>query len=397
VPAALLANTVKAVGLLAAGETVAAGLISAEVTPLADSVLRAMAVAKLKTAGAWLILATLVLAGGMEAVHALAARRDQPQPALHPEEVTPVPEPEPPGEVRRFPVEEWAWSVSFSPDSGQILIGTGGRASVRVCDVSSGKEVLRTAAYDSCWSAVYSPDGKSIAVGSGIQPIQILDAVTGQPVCRPLQANKGRVRNVTFSPPDGRLIASSHQDGQLRLWDVARGQVLHTFPADNNAVHSAAFTPDGKLLLVADPGTALRLYEVASGKEVRRFEGHTAAVRDVAVSADGQRGLSCSLDKTLRLWDLQTGKELRRLEGHAEGLHGVAFCPDGRRALSGSFDKTLRLWDLTTGRELYRFDGHQEGVKCVAVSHDGRYALSGSSDHTVRLWRLPDPAPTPGQ
>jgi RNA polymerase sigma factor (sigma-70 family) len=395
VPAALLANTAKAVGLLAAGDAAATGLVSAGVSPLADSVLRAMAAAKQKTAGVVLVLATLGLAGGMVTSHALAARRAQSPPA--PGEVGRFPTSEAPGEVWRFSVEEWAWSVSFSPDGGRILIGTGGSsAPIRVCDVSSGKELLRTDPYDTCWSVAYSPDGKFIAVGcGGQQPIRILDALTGQPVGPGLQASRGRVRNVTFSP-DGRLIASSHQDGRLCLWDVAREQVLHDFPADNGAVHSAAFTPDGNLILVADPGMALRLYEVGSGKEVRRFVGHTAPVRDVAVSADGQRALSCSLDKTLRLWDLQTGNELRRLEGHAEGLHGVAFCPDGRRALSASFDKTLRLWDLTTGRELYRFDVHQEGVKCVAVSPDGRYALSGSADNTVRLWRLPDPAPAPG-
>jgi RNA polymerase sigma factor (sigma-70 family) len=395
VPAALLANTAKAVSLLAAGEAVAAGLVSTAASPLADSVLRAMAVAKQRTASVVLVLATLGLAGGTATAHALAARWTQSPPA--PGEVGRFPASEAPGEVRCFPVEEWAWSVSFSLDGARILIGTGGpSAPIRVCDASSGKELLRTDPYDTCWSATYSPDGRFIAVGcGGQQPIRILDAVTGQPVGPGLQASRGRVRNVAFSP-DGRLIASSHQDGRLRLWDVARGQVLHDFPADNGAAHSAAFTPDGKLLLVTDPGAALRLYEVASGKEVRAFVGHTAPVRDVAISADGQRALSCSLDKTLRLWDLQTGKELRRLEGHAEGLHGVAFCPGGRRALSGSFDKTLRLWDLTTGQELYRFDGHQGPVNCVAVSPDGRYALSGSSDHTVRLWRLPAPAPPPG-
>jgi RNA polymerase sigma factor (sigma-70 family) len=397
VPAALLAHTVKAVNLLAAGHAAAAGLVSPDVSPLADSVLRAMAVAKQKTASVVLVLATLVLAGGLVTCHALAARWVQSAPALDPHhEASRSPLSEAPGEVRRFTVEEWAWSVSFSPDGRHMLIGTGGPGTpIRVCDVSSGEEVLRTDPYDTCWSTAYSPDGKFIAVGcGGQQPIRILDAVTGKPVCPGLQAGRGRVRNVTFSP-NGRLLASSHADGRLRLWDVARRQVLHEFPAENGAVHSAAFTPGGNLLLVIEPGMALRLYEVASGKEVRGFVGHTAPVRDVAVSADGQRGLSCSLDKTLRLWDLQTGKELLRLEDHADRLHGVAFCPDGRRALSASFDGTLRLWDLTTGRELYRFDGHQDAVKCVAVSPDGRTAVSGSADHTVRLWRLPDPAPAP--
>jgi RNA polymerase sigma factor (sigma-70 family) len=393
VPAALLANTVKAVGLLAAGEAAAAGLISAEAHPLAEAVLRALALAKLKRAGAWLIVATLVLSGGLEAVHALTARPDQPPPAPQVAgEVPQFPAPVALREIRRFPVEEVAWGVSFSPDSRQVLIATGGLAPVRVCDVGSGKEVLRTSAYHSCWGAAYSPDGKTIAVGSGAQPVQILDALTAR-VREQVEFGARRVRNVAFSP-DGRLIATSHGDGQLRLLDLARHQTPHAFRADNNAVHSAAFTPDGESLLVIDPDQTLRLYELCCGREVRRFEGHTARVIDVAVSPDGRHGLSCGGDATVRLWDLETGQELRCLKDPDGGLHGVAFCPDGRRALSAGAT-TIRLWDLVTGRETHCLVGHQGAVVCVAASPDGRYALSGSEDHTARLWRLPGPAPAP--
>jgi RNA polymerase sigma factor (sigma-70 family) len=388
-----LAETTLQAAFAYAGHPAVAGASAGAVT-LAEEVLRSMSLTKLKLGAAVLLAMTLCAGIGVAFYH-------QPEAAPLPSDggskltVAPSPQPSPqpaPGEVRRFTVEEWAWSVSFSPNSRQILIGTGGLAPVRVCDISAGEEVLRTTPYHSCWSTAYSPDGKAIAVGSGIKPIEILDAGTGQ-LLHKLQANAGRVRNITYSP-DGRLIASSHADGLLRLWDVAQGRVLLAFPAHHEAVHSAAFTPDGKHLLVIDPGTALRLYEVGSGREVRRFEGHTARVIDVAVSADGQCGLSCSADKTLRLWDLQTGEELLQMEDPDGGLHGVAFCPDGRRALSGG-GNTIRLWDLTTGRQLHRFDGHEGGVCCVAVSPDGRYAVSGSSDHTVRLWRLPAPAPAP--
>jgi RNA polymerase sigma factor (sigma-70 family) len=392
VPAALLANTAKAVGLLAAGDAAAAGLVSAEVSPLADRVLRAMAVARQKTAGVVLVLATLGLAGGVVTCHALAARWAQTPPA--PGEVGRFPTFEAPGEVWRFPVEDSAQSVAFSPDGRRIVIGTlGVGLPVRVCEVSTGAEVLRTIGYDWCWTVAYSPDGKSIAVGFAEKPILILDARTGE-VCRELPSRGAR--SVCFSP-DSRLLAAWHGDYRLRLWDVAQGRVLHDFPGGKvGAVHDAAFTPDGQQLLIIGPdNVALYLYEVASGKEVRRFEGHTLRVTDVAVSADGRRALSCGLDGTIRLWDIQTGKELRRLETDDGGLRRVAFCPDGRRAVSSGYGKTLRLWDLLTGQELYRLAGHDGVVCCVAVSPDGRYALSGCSDHTARLWRLPDPAPGP--
>jgi hypothetical protein len=71
VPAALLIDTAKAVRALAAGEAVAAGLVSPEAAPLAEGMLHALAVAKQKAAGVGLALAALVLAGGMVAYHAL--------------------------------------------------------------------------------------------------------------------------------------------------------------------------------------------------------------------------------------------------------------------------------------------------------------------------------------
>jgi RNA polymerase sigma factor (sigma-70 family) len=73
-PDALLTRTVKAVGLLAAGRTLTAGLLSAEAPPLTDAVLRALTAPRRRAAGAVLLLAGLALGGGMVAYHLLANR-----------------------------------------------------------------------------------------------------------------------------------------------------------------------------------------------------------------------------------------------------------------------------------------------------------------------------------
>jgi hypothetical protein len=78
VPPVLLANTVDAAGLLAAGETVTAGLVSAGVCQLTEGVLHGMATKQ--KAGVVLLVAALVLAGGLVTYHALVGPPDQPVP-----------------------------------------------------------------------------------------------------------------------------------------------------------------------------------------------------------------------------------------------------------------------------------------------------------------------------
>jgi RNA polymerase sigma factor (sigma-70 family) len=72
VPETLLGNTINAATLLASGETVTAGLLSAEVCPLTEGVLHALRMARCKAVSLVLFLTTLVLVGGMAAYHTAA-------------------------------------------------------------------------------------------------------------------------------------------------------------------------------------------------------------------------------------------------------------------------------------------------------------------------------------
>src|SRR5262249_27533720 len=64
-PDALLSRTIEAVGLLAAGHTVAAGLLSTKASALTDAVLHAMAAAKWKMAGVLVLLVGLAMGVGI--------------------------------------------------------------------------------------------------------------------------------------------------------------------------------------------------------------------------------------------------------------------------------------------------------------------------------------------
>ncbi|HYT87480.1 MAG TPA: serine/threonine-protein kinase, partial [Gemmataceae bacterium] len=100
------------------------------------------------------------------------------------------------------------------------------------------------------------------------------------------------------------------------------------------AVWCVALSPDGQRALSGSKDRTIRLWDVATGHEIRSFPEQTQEVRSLAFAPDGRRFLSAS-GVSLRLWDADSGAELARFTGHTDAIKSVAFAPDDTRAVSG--------------------------------------------------------------
>lgn len=425
-PPALVASTIKAVTLVAAGQAPAAGVVSTKVAALTEGVINAMLIARIRGVVVALAMAACMLAAGVTALaFGLPA-----EPKVEPR----ADEAKPSGPLEAVAVSRYeghsdgVMVVAFSPDGKRILSGGacyGDRdPTVRLWDVATGKELLKLEGHtEGVYSLAFLPGGMKAVSGSHDGTVRIWDLETGKELQR-YEGHEGTVYGLDVTR-DGKWLLTGGEDSTVRLWDLETGKEIRRFAGHEGKVRAVAFSADGKQ---AVSGTVIgdatvRIWDVETGNEVSKytvagvpdrnrkrtgllktgggfggialggfgpfpFAEEPGGIASVAFSPDGKLVLAGCMDNVLRIFELGTGKE-RKLEGHTQQLHGAVFTPDGQRILSASYDKTVRLWDVETGKEVCRFFGHDNWVWGVAVSRDGKFGLSGSLDKTVRLWKLP--------
>lgn len=78
---------------------------------------------------------------------------------------------------------------------------------------------------------------------------------------------------LAFSP-DGKVLASTvyhlrgsdQQGAEIKIWDVATGQMIHSFDTGATRILSLAFSPDSMILASGDNAGAIKLWEIPTGQ-----------------------------------------------------------------------------------------------------------------------------------
>ncbi|MFD7972523.1 NB-ARC domain-containing protein [Streptomyces clavifer] len=230
-------------------------------------------------------------------------------------------------------------------------------------------------------SVAIAPDGTWLATTSNDGTVRIWDRVTGTCTAT-LTGHTSTVTSVTIAP-SGTSLATTSSDGRVRIWDRVTGTCTSAL---SDYEWLVALGPDHTWIATTSSDGRARIWGWATGTCTAILTGHTDWVRAVAIAPDGTWIATTSDDKTARIWDRATATCTATLTGHTDSVRAMAIAPDGTWIATTSDDKTARIWDRATGTCTTILTGHTDWVRAVAIAPDGTWIATTSNDKTTRIW-----------
>lgn len=237
-------------------------------------------------------------------------------------------------------------------------------------------------------------DMSVILVSSGYdQTIKFWEALSGI-CCRTIQNGDAQVNRMAITP-DKRFLAAACARS-IRLYDIRNDNPNPTLVFEEHAsnVTAVAIQADGKWLASSSEDGTVKVWDMRTGHVQRNYR-HGCAVNDVVIHPNQGELISCDDDGNVRIWDLSEDKCTHQLVPNDKDpvpMRSVSVASDGSLLVAGDNKGNVYVWRLGNTREatvvqaVTKFRAHRKYITKVLLSPDVRHLATCSADSTARIW-----------
>ncbi len=279
-------------------------------------------------------------------------------------------------------------AIDFSADGKVMAVGVGD-GTVVLQDATTGaqEQVLRR--HESgLWTMAFSHRGRKLVTAGPEREIRICDTTTGKEVV----TTGPKIQRIEASS-DGRYLALGLHDGAVGVWDIA-ARMRSTLRGHSQPASALAFSPDSRLLAAGTygGGSNLRIWDVASQSKLAVIEAHFGTISGLTFSADGQTLASASHDGLVKFWDPENGSLKETIDEKSGGVSGMTLSADWRTLVLGfnphQPNGVAKIIDRTGERKTQTLDGDWGAISSVVFGAEDKTLTAGFPGHGVKFWNL---------
>lgn len=191
--------------------------------------------------------------------------------------------------------------------------------------------------------------------------------------------HKGVALIAQFSP-DGNVIATADESGELRLWATETGELLRTWPHKNTR-GGVTYSEEGDWLASVGDDDSVVVWDTASGREVMRIAAEDQEDPGFTFVPGKNQILTYAIGAAA--WDIETGMLVQRYADDDE-IYSAVFDRGARTLVLGGA-VGLEWWDFESGQRLFSRDT-EHAIRLVADDDRRTFLAMTYGDNEVQAW-----------
>ena len=294
-------------------------------------------------------------------------------------------------------------TLAFSTDGHYLAIGT--RIGLYLYEVATMLPIALWGTERGAWKATFSPNGKWIATSDWDDNVKVWDVHRG--TCLAEIAIGDYPSTLAFSP-DNQWFATSHSEtATLFVWCPETGEMLTKFTGEtekSGRFMPIAFSPDAHLIAstrredVVSSGESVLVWSLEQAEQIARFTGHTSSIYSLCFSPCGRFLVSGGRkDGTVRVWDTVKCQQVREYTNYGAACMIPAYSPEGvLHATAISYDEIFKdnamitVWNLENREKLYTTE-ENIGEHAIVDFSSGSRLVYESGDSGIKVWHFGKP------
>lgn len=135
-------------------------------------------------------------------------------------------------------------------------------------------------------TTIGSPDGQKISCGPWGGEVKVWDAYHGEELFTLVGEVESAAR-IAFRPNGKQIAIKGEGNPALRLWNTDNGDLMHSITTGSDC-RELAFSPDGRLVASSEDHGDVIISDVENKITVERLHGHTGLINAIAFDPNGK-------------------------------------------------------------------------------------------------------------
>jgi WD40 repeat protein len=241
------------------------------------------------------------------------------------------------------------------------------------------------------YSVCHLDELNCLLVGESSGGLHVVDLEKKQEI-RFIKHHSGGIFDILYSKKNKHVYTVS-ADGTIAIWDSENFTLLRSVSLCKEKVRSLSLDRNESELAIACGDGQIRILDIDKLQIRHSFHAHDLSANVVSYHPEQNILLSGGRDAILNFWDRDSYQLIKSIPAHNYAIYSIDFSPDAQLIATGSRDKTVKIWDADKLDFLLRIDrenhdGHQFSVNKVLWAKENGLLLSAGDDKSIKLWSV---------